>query len=48
VIRLNVGLGPTTRVTANGKAVPLTSSPAGVQITPNGPSRLPPGARPCA
>lgn len=48
VVRLNVGLGPTTRVTANGKAVPLTSSPTGVQITPKGQTFLPLGSRPCA
>ena len=29
VVRLNVGLGPSTRVTANGKAVRLTASPTG-------------------
>ena len=48
VVRLNVGLGPSTRVTANGKAVPLTASPTGVQITPRGQAFLPLGARPCA
>jgi hypothetical protein len=47
VVRLNVGLGPTTRVTANGKAVPLTGSPTGVQVTPKGQTFLPLGARPC-
>jgi hypothetical protein len=48
VVRLNVGLGPTTRVTANGKAVPLSGSPTGVEITPRRQSGLPLGARPCA
>ncbi len=48
VVRLNVGLGPTTRVTANGKAVPLSGSPTGVEITPRRQSTLPLGARPCA
>jgi hypothetical protein len=47
-LRLNVGLGPTTRVTANGKAVPLTSSPTGVALTPKGQTFLPRGTRPCA
>jgi hypothetical protein len=48
VIRLNVGLGPTTNVTANGRPVPLTGSPTGVQITPKRQTFLPLGARPCA
>jgi len=48
VVRMNVGLGPSTRVTANGKAVPLTGSPTGVQVTPKGQTFLPLGARPCA
>jgi hypothetical protein len=48
VVRLNVGLGPTTRVTADGKGVPLTASPTGVQVTPKGQTFLPLGARPCA
>jgi len=48
VVRLNVGLGPTTRVTSNGKAVPLTASPTGVELTPKGQTFLPLGARPCA
>jgi hypothetical protein len=48
VVRLNVGLGPTTHVTANGKAVPLTASPTGVELTPKGQTFLPLGARPCA
>ena len=48
VVRMNVGLGPTTRVTANGRAVPLTASPTGVQITPRARGFLPLGARPCA
>jgi hypothetical protein len=48
VVRLNVGLGPSTRVTANGKPVALAGSPAGVQITPRRRTVLPVGARPCA
>jgi New glue protein family len=48
VVRLNVGLGPSTRVTANGKPVRLAGSPAGVQITPRRRTVLPVGARPCA
>ena len=47
VVRLNVGLGPSTRVTANGKAVPLTASPTGVELTPSA-RLLPLGSRPCA
>jgi hypothetical protein len=47
-VRMNVGLGPTTRVTANGKAVPLTSSPVGISLTPKGQTLLPRGTRPCA
>jgi hypothetical protein len=41
-------LGPTTRVTANGKAVPLTSSPVGIRLTPKGQTPLALGSRPCA
>jgi hypothetical protein len=48
VIRLNVGLGATTRVTANGKPVPLTGSPTGVEITPKRQTFLALGSRPCA
>ena len=48
VVRLNVGLGPSTRVTANGKAVPLTASPTGIELTPKRRTFLPLGARPCA
>jgi hypothetical protein len=47
-VRMNVGLGPTTRVTANGRAVPLTSSPTGIRLTPKGTAVLPRGTRPCA
>jgi hypothetical protein len=47
-VRMNVGLGPSTHVTANGQAVPLTASPTGVAITPRGRTFLPLGARPCA
>jgi hypothetical protein len=47
-VRMNVGLGPTTRVTANGRAVPLTSSPVGIRLTPKGQALLPRGTRPCA
>jgi hypothetical protein len=46
-VRMNVGLGPTTRVTANGRAVPLTSSPVGIRLTPKGQALLPRGTRPC-
>ncbi len=48
VVRLNVGLGPSTRVTANGKVVPLTASPTGLELTPKKRTFLPLGARPCA
>ena len=48
VVRLNVGLGPSTRVTANGRAVPLTASPTGVELTPKRRALLPLGRRPCA
>jgi hypothetical protein len=48
VVRLNVGLGPSTRVTANGRAVPLTASPTGIELTPKRRTFLPLGARPCA
>jgi New glue protein family len=48
VVRLNIGLGPSTRVTANGKAVPLTASPTGIELTPKKRTFLPLGARPCA
>ena len=44
VVRLNVGLGPSTRVTANGKAVPLTASPTGLELTPKRRTFLPLGA----
>jgi hypothetical protein len=48
VVRMNVGLGPSTHVTANGRPVPLTASPTGVAITPTRRTFLPLGARPCA
>jgi len=48
VVRLNVGLGPSTRVTANGKVVPLTASPTGLELTPKKRTFLPLGSRPCA
>jgi hypothetical protein len=48
VVRLNIGLGPTTEVSANGKAVTLNGSPTGVQITPKGHTFLALGSRPCA
>lgn len=48
VLRLNIGLGPSTRVTANGKAVPLTASPTGIELTPKSQRFLPLGSRPCA
>jgi hypothetical protein len=47
-VRINVGLGPSTRVTANGKTVPLTASPTGIALTPSGQTSLPLGSRPCA
>jgi New glue family protein len=47
-VRMNVGVGPSTHVTANGQAVPLTASPTGVAITPRARTFLPLGARPCA
>jgi hypothetical protein len=47
-VRMNVGLGPSTHVTANGKVVPLVGSPTGVAITPTRRTFLPLGARPCA
>lgn len=48
VLRLNIGLGPSTRLTANGKVVPLTASPTGLELTPKTRKFLPLGARPCA
>jgi hypothetical protein len=48
VLRFNIGLGPSTRVTANGKVVPLTASPTGLELTPKTRKVLPLGARPCA
>ena len=48
VVRLNIGLGPSTRLTANGKVVPLTASPTGLELTPKSQKFLPLGARPCA
>ena len=48
VVRLNIGLGPSTRLTANGKVVPLTASPTGLELTPKRRTLLPLGSRPCA
>ncbi len=48
VVRLNIGLGPSTRLTANGKVVALTASPTGLELTPKTRKFLPLGARPCA
>jgi New glue family protein len=48
VLRLNIGLGPSTRLTANGKVVPLTASPTGLELTPKTRKFLPLGQRPCA
>jgi hypothetical protein len=48
VVRLNIGLGPSTRMTANGKVVPLTASPTGIELTPKKRTFLPLGSRPCA
>ena len=47
VLRFNIGLGPSTRLTANGKVVPLTSSPTGLELTPKTRKFLPLGQRPC-
>jgi hypothetical protein len=47
VLRLNIGLGPSTRLTANGKVVPLTASPTGLELTPKTRKFLPLGQRPC-
>jgi hypothetical protein len=47
VLRLNIGLGPSTRLTANGKVVPLTASPTGLELTPSSRKFLPLGQRPC-
>ncbi len=47
VLLFNIGLGPSTKVTANGKPVPLSGSPTGVRITPKGNAFLPLGSRPC-
>ncbi|HEX6744595.1 MAG TPA: hypothetical protein VF087_10270 [Solirubrobacteraceae bacterium] len=48
VLRLNIGLGPSTRVTANGKVIPLTASPTGLELTPKTRKFLPLGQRPCS
>jgi hypothetical protein len=48
VLRLNIGLGPSTRLTANGKVVPLTASPTGLELTPKARKFLPLGQRPCS
>jgi hypothetical protein len=48
VLRLNIGLGPSTRLTANGKVVPLTASPTGLELTPKTRKFLPLGQRPCS
>ena len=48
VLRLNIGLGPSTRLTPNGQVVPLTASPTGVELTPKTRKFLPLGQRPCA
>jgi hypothetical protein len=48
VLRLNIGLGPSTRLTANGKVVPLTASPTGLELTPKTRRFLPLGQRPCS
>ena len=47
VLRFNIGLGPSTRLTANGKVVPLTASPTGLELTPKTRKFLPLGQRPC-
>jgi hypothetical protein len=48
VLRFNIGLGPSTRLTANGKVVPLTASPTGLELTPKTRKFLPLGQRPCS
>jgi hypothetical protein len=45
-VRLNVGLGPTTRVTVNGRPLVLGGSPAGYDITRSRRVPLGTGARP--
>lgn len=46
-ILLNIGLA-TTRVTVNGKEIPLSGSPTGLDVTPKGVKPLPLGSRPCS
>lgn len=46
-VLLNIGLA-TTRVTVNGKAVSLSGSPTGIDVTPKGVKPLALGSRPCA
>jgi len=46
-VLLNIGLA-TTRVTVNGKAIPLSGSPTGLDVTPKAVKPLPLGSRPCA
>ena len=46
-VLLNIGLA-TTRVTVNGKAVSLSGSPTGLDVTPKGVKPLALGSRPCA
>jgi hypothetical protein len=48
VLRFNIGLGPSTRLTANGKVIPLTASPTGLELTPKARKFLPLGQRPCS
>jgi hypothetical protein len=48
VLRFNIGLGPSTRLTANGKVIPLTASPTGLELTPKTRKFLPLGQRPCS
>ena len=45
-VRLNVGLGPSTRITVNGRPLALATSPAGVDITRTSRRPLALGSRP--
>ena len=46
-IRVNIGLA-TTRLTVNGREIPINSSPAGYDINIHHVLVLPEGKRPCA
>jgi hypothetical protein len=45
-VRLNVGLGPSTRITVNGRPLTLATSPAGVDLTRTTRRPLALGSRP--